>query len=379
MRNMKMGSSGGGEWPEIQGMPWETFCARYNFHGMVSRSTVMDEIRQLISRVSATDVTVLVFGESGTGKELIARCIHRLSKRAEKPFIPVDCNALPGTLLESELFGYEKGAFTGADKSKPGLLEFAQGGTFFLDELTNLDLTLQSKLLRVLQERQFRRIGASRQIPLDVRIVSATNVPPDEAVRKKQLREDLYYRLNVVPIYMPPLRKRREDIPLLVRHYAERTAQKEGLRMRRFSAEAVEMLCNYDWPGNVRELKNLVERLQILCECDPIRPEDVLKVTHIGSHLRLSGREAASEPILRYHELRKRTLEEFEKKYIERLMRVARGNITLATRISGLTRPTIYRMVRQYLQNGGPQNGRKSFERADGPSRAEFVTSAQNP
>ncbi len=359
-----------GEWLELQKMPWGEFCSAFNYHGLVSRSTVMDEIRQLIRRVSVTDVTVLIFGESGTGKELIARSIHRLSKRAEKPFIPVDCNALPGTLLESELFGYEKGAFTGAEKSKPGLLEFAQGGTFFLDELTNLDFSLQGKLLRVLQEKSFRRIGSNRQIPLDIRVISATNIPPHLAVEKKQLRLDLYYRLNVVPIYIPPLRERKEDVPLLIKYYAERTAQKEGVPLRKFSMQAVEMLCNYHWPGNVRELKNIVERLQILCECDPIRPQDVLKVTDIGRNMQLSELEPAAEPILKYHELRKKTLETFERNYIDRLMRVAQGNISLATRISGLTRPTIYRMIRQYLQKGG---------RINQHDQDDFIPRSQSP
>ncbi|MDQ7065658.1 MAG: sigma-54 dependent transcriptional regulator [candidate division KSB1 bacterium] len=335
-------------WKDLQSMPMEQFEETYSFHGIVCQSMVMHEICQLIQKVSATDVTVLIYGESGTGKELVARNIHLLSKRAEKPFIPVDCNALPVSLMESELFGYEKGAFTGANKSKSGLLEYAQGGTFFLDELTSLDLNLQGKLLRVLQERVTRRIGSTEQIPIDVRIIAATNINPQLALKRNKLRLDLYYRLNVVPIHMPPLRERKDDIPLLLKYYSYKIAEKEGIRVRPFSKEAVELLQSYHWPGNIRELKNIVERLQILCETREIQPDHVLKIADIGNKL-TADREQKS--ILQYNVLRAKVLAEFERNYIHKLLRIARGNISLATRISGLTRPTIYRMVKEYIPN----------------------------
>ncbi len=337
------------DWDELQKLPIEQFEVQFNFHGIVCQSMVMQEICQLIKKVSSSDVTVLIYGESGTGKELVARNIHRLSRRAAKPFIPVDCNALPTSLMESELFGYEKGAFTGANSSKPGLLEYAEGGTFFLDELTNLDLNLQGKLLRVLQERVARRVGSTREISIDVRIVAATNLNPQIALKRNKLRLDLYYRLNVVPIHLPPLRERKEDIPLLLIYYSQKIAEKEGKKVRPFSKEAVELLQSYHWPGNIRELKNIVERLQILCETREIRPDHVLKIADIGNQLNSNHRDTKN--ILKYNELRAKVLADFERNYIQRLLRIARGNISLATRISGLTRPTIYRMVKEHLPN----------------------------
>jgi two-component system, NtrC family, response regulator PilR len=220
----------------------------------------MEKLKQTIRTVASTQSTILIYGESGTGKELVARAVHICSPRATEPFVSINCGAFPETLLESELFGYVKGAFTGANQNKRGLFEVADQGTIFLDEISEMTLTMQVKLLRVLQERCVRPVGGTDEIPIDVRVIAATNRDLDKRVAENAFREDLYYRLSVIPVQVPPLRERREDIPLLVNHFLKKYAPAAGKSILRVSASSLEALCGYDWPGNVRQLENTVER-----------------------------------------------------------------------------------------------------------------------
>jgi DNA-binding NtrC family response regulator len=249
--------------------------ARYKFENIVGTSDKMQKIFSLIDKVASTDSTVLILGESGTGKELVARALHFNSPRASSPFVPVNCGAIPEELLESELFGHEKGAFTGAFRTRIGRFELAGGGSIFLDEISEMSPNLQVKLLRVIQEREFERVGGVRSIKADVRIIAATNKNLDEEVSQGRFREDLYYRLNVIPIHIPPLRERPDDIPLLVKHFLAKYTAEGGRRGPEFSKRAVAALLRYRWPGNVRELENLVERMVVLCESDVIDLADL--------------------------------------------------------------------------------------------------------
>ena len=252
----------------------EKLHGRYHRHQIIGQSKAMQEVYWNIERVAPSAATVLLLGESGTGKELVARAVHDASPRKDKPFIKVNCAALPENLLESELFGHEKGAFTGAVVARVGRFEQADGGTIFLDEIGELPLVLQAKLLRVLQEQQFERLGASRTQSVDVRIIAATNINLEQAVAHGLFRNDLYYRLNVVPLHLPPLRKRRDDIPLLLDHFL-RASNKRNEKALRMSREFLDFLTDYDWPGNVRELQNLVERLVILAASEVLRVEEL--------------------------------------------------------------------------------------------------------
>jgi Nif-specific regulatory protein len=257
----------------------ERLLAEVNIeHNMVGESPAMQRVYQFIAKIAPTDATVLIGGESGTGKELAARAIHRNSKRAQQPFMAVSCNALTESLLESELFGHERGAFTGAIAQKKGRLEIAAGGTVFLDEIGELTPPLQVKLLRVLQEREFERVGGTLTIKVDLRIVAATNKNLEDAMARGEFRHDLYYRLNVVSIEMPPLRERREDILLLATYFMEKYAAMCNRKLKGISPEARSYLLAYDWPGNVRELENTIERAVVLGTTDWIRPEDFSNV-----------------------------------------------------------------------------------------------------
>ncbi len=250
--------------------------AQYRFDRIIGKSERMQEVFRMIERVAATDSTVLILGESGTGKELIANAIHYASDRREGPFIPVNCGAIPDELLESELFGHEKGAFTHAIRTRIGRFELANKGTIFLDEIAEMSPRLQVKLLRVLQDRAFERVGGVKTIKVDIRIIAATNQDLEKMVREGRFREDLYYRLNVIPIHVPPLRERKSDIPLLVQAFLERFSNKRGRRATmRITDEALGCLMRYHWPGNVRELENLIERLVILCPSDTITVKDL--------------------------------------------------------------------------------------------------------
>ncbi len=242
---------------------------------IVGKSTAMQGVMEKVRKVAPTKTTVLLLGESGTGKELIARAIHKLSPRRDKLFVPINCAAIPRELLESELFGYEKGAFTGATSRKPGKFEIANGGTVFLDEISELELSLQAKLLRVLQDQMIERVGGTRPLKVDVRIIAATNADLKKRVQEGKFREDLYYRLNVFPIEIPPLRERKEDIPLLVEHFIKKYAREMKVPPKKVKDRAMKLLMQYEWKGNVRELENTIERAMILAEGDEIGPEHI--------------------------------------------------------------------------------------------------------
>ena len=311
-------------------------------HGMVGESPAVKKVYRFISRVAAADTTVLVRGESGTGKELAARALHENSPRRERAFVAINCAALTETLLESELFGHERGAFTGAIAQKKGKLEVADGGTLFLDEVGELAPTLQAKLLRVLQEREFERVGGTRTIRVDVRVVAATNRDLEEAVRKGGFRQDLYYRLNVVSFEMPPLRERREDIPLLASYFVAKYAAKFKRRVTGLSPEARACLVNYDWPGNVRELENAVERAVVLGSTDRVLPEDLPEtVLDAAPEPSPHGPDAAPS-FTRYHD----ALREAKRQLILRALEQSSGNFTEAARLLGVHPNYLHRLIR---------------------------------
>jgi DNA-binding NtrC family response regulator len=311
---------------------------RYQFSQIIGKSPAMQRVFQIIERVAPTNTTVLISGRTGTGKELVARAIHFNSPRAGKPLVDINCGALPEQLVESELFGHVKGAFTGAGESKKGLFETAHGGTLFLDEVQSLKPDLQAKLLRALQERTIRRVGGRENIHVDVRVVAATNRDIAEAVKKGEFREDLYYRLNVVSVLLPPLRERREDIPLLIDHFLKRYAEENHQELRYFSNEAMRLMMGYDWPGNVRELQNAVEHSlaigigSILTIAD--LPMSVSGMTSITGAL---------EP-----EIGGRTLDEVERRHILRILEETGGNHLRAAEILGIHRRTLYRKLEKY-------------------------------
>jgi two-component system response regulator PilR (NtrC family) len=248
-------------------------ATRNSLDNIVGASSAMEKLKQTIRTVASTQSTILVYGESGTGKELVARAVHICSPRATEPFVSINCGAFPETLLESELFGYVKGAFTGANQNKRGLFEVAHEGTIFLDEISEMSLTMQVKLLRVLQERCVRPVGGTDEIAIDVRVIAATNRDLDKSVAENTFREDLYYRLNVIPVTVPPLRDRREDIPLLVNHFLKKYATAAGRKIARVSQTALDSLCGYEWPGNVRQLENTIERAVALETGEELRVE----------------------------------------------------------------------------------------------------------
>jgi Nif-specific regulatory protein len=302
---------------------------------LVGESPRMREVYRLIARAAASDSTVLLRGESGTGKEVAARALHQASPRAGKPFVAVNCATLSETLLESELFGHERGAFTGAVARKIGKAEAADGGTLFLDELGEIPLPLQSKLLRFLQERELDRVGGTQPIRVDVRVVAATNRDLEKAIRDGAFREDLYYRLNVIPVRLPPLRERREDISLLASHFAARIGQRLGRPTAGFTPEARACLQRYDWPGNVRELANAVERALVLGEGDLIRPEDLPETV-------LESGGAPEATLGQYHE----TIQETKKRLIRGAVADSGGNITRAAARLGLQPTYLHRLIR---------------------------------
>lgn len=322
-------------------------------------TALRDAVRRAL-RVARTDATVLLTGESGTGKELFARLVHEKSRRADETFAPVNCAAMPSQLLESEMFGHRRGAFTGAVREKPGLLETADGGTLFLDEIGEMPTSLQAKLLRVMQDGAVRRVGSEEiDSEVDVRFVSATNRDPETAVEEGHLREDLYYRLRVVPIRLPPLRERREDVPVLARHFARRSWREHRGAADgpppRLSSAALDELTSYRWPGNVRELENMMERLMIFAEPGKeLRPED-LPVTERSvdpAQGNGQGGEGGSTRLVdfrrSYHEAKEDLITRFEKEYLTRVIYRADGNVSKAARQSGVDRTTLYRLMEKH-------------------------------
>jgi len=316
--------------------------ARYGFAGLVGQSHQMAEIYKLIARMAALDTTVLIEGETGTGKELVARAIHGASGRAARPFVVVDCAALPETLFESELFGHERGSFTGAFAARRGLLETSTGGTCFIDEIGELTAPLQAKLLRTLQERSIRRVGGNDAIPVDVRVVVATNRDLRKLVGDGGFRDDLYYRLNVVTITLPPLRERASDVPLLAQHFLEIFARRSGRAVKRLAPEALALLTTYRWPGNVRELEHVIERATALSSAETLLPDD------FPPHLREERDRAPRLPAGGM------TLEEVKRWYVNKMLEESGGNKLRAAELLGIDRRTLYRILeRQASEDEG--------------------------
>jgi DNA-binding NtrC family response regulator len=313
----------------------EELRLRYGFDNVIGLTPAAQQAYLLATQVADSNAAVLILGETGTGKEYIARAIHYQSRRASGPFIKVSCAALPESLLESELFGHEKGAFTGAVNRRIGRFEMANGGTLFLDEIGDTTLATQVKLLRVLQEKQFERVGGSETITVDVRIIAATNKDLKKAIAEKEFREDLYYRLNVITINLPPLRERPEDIPRFVEHFIAKYSKETGKAIDGISPEAMAMLQNYSWPGNIRELENCIERAVILCNGNTILPRHIL----IGSEARLP-----SVP----HQAGLRSLREVERDHIKYVLSECGNNQTKAAQILGIDRKTLRNKIREY-------------------------------
>lgn len=305
---------------------------------IIGASPAMNHVFEMIKKVKDTDGTVLIIGESGVGKELVARAIHSSGKRAEHPFIPINCGALPDDLLESELFGHEKGAFTGAVTRKKGLFEVADRGTVFLDEVSSISPMMQVKLLRFLQERNFMRLGGSEVIAVDVRVIAATNEDLKNVVSRGAFRKDLYYRLNVIPIEIPPLRERRDDIPLLVRHFMERYARKTGKKITGIAKDAEDALLKHDWEGNVRELENVIERAVTITNNEVIDMDDIpLEVKSDNIHRTAEG-PLPYQPTL--------SLLEVERLHIEAVLKSVNNNKSKAARILGIDYSTLLRKLK---------------------------------
>ncbi len=329
--------------------------------GLVGTSAGIREVTRMIEAVAYSSTTVLVTGESGTGKELVARALHARSPRKAHPFVALNCGALTETLLESELFGHVKGAFTGAQRDQKGLFDAADGGTIFLDEIGDIPMATQVRLLRVLQEGEIKRVGAADSVKVDVRVIAATHRDLPKLVKGGKFREDLFYRLNVINIPLPPLRERVEDVPLLAHHFLLRYAERLGKKVRTLAPEAIEFLCGYRWPGNVRELENAVERAVVLCRADAITPGDLPPA--------ITGRTA---PLVRevpgngdesawlsqsYAAAKENALRRFEKGYVEALMKACDNNISAAARKAGMDRSNFKRVLRKYRSDVEPEGG----------------------
>jgi two-component system response regulator AtoC len=322
----------------------EEFTSKFGFPRIIGRSEKIADVAQMVQKVAPTKTTVILFGESGTGKELFARAIHNLSNRQSYPFVPINCAAIPRDLLESELFGHEKGSFTGADAKKLGKFELADKGTIFLDEVGDMDLAIQSKLLRAIEDGEIERIGAGKTIKVDVRIVAASNKDIEKAVEDKKFREDLYYRLNVFPIKIPPLRERRDDIPLLVEYFINKYCLEIKTSLKSVSKEALSMLINYHWKGNVRELENAIERAVILCDGDIITPEHFVlnKQSVFGSAKESISMDGTLENVA------KEALRIAETQRIVIALKETRGNKSKAAEILRVSYKTLLTKIKEY-------------------------------
>ncbi len=324
----------------VENVRLRSFVERLTFESpryhLVGEGPLMRKVLQMIEKVAGTDTTVLVRGESGTGKELVARAIHGNSPRKANPLVTINCATLQEHLLESELFGHERGAFTGADRAKPGLFEVAEGGTLFIDEVAEMSPALQAKLLRVLEDRHYRRVGSTQERKADVRVVAATNKPLEDEQKAGRFREDLYYRLNIITVILPPLRNRREDIPLLIDHML-RTRQ---IRKALYTVDptAMGLLCQYNWPGNVRELANVLERAQILAEGDTITKDD-LPENLISAAPQSTDAQAPESPD---------ALDGVERRHVAEILRRMGGNKVQAAKALGMSRRSLYRLIDRY-------------------------------
>jgi DNA-binding NtrC family response regulator len=324
------------------------------FEGLVGRHPEMVRIYQLITQIAATPATVLITGESGTGKELVARAVHQRSERSGQPFVAINVAAIPEGLLESELFGHEKGAFTGAIGRRLGKFELAHGGTIFLDEIGSLRLDLQTKLLRALQEREVERLGASRPVAIDVRVLAATNVNLRQAVRDRAFRDDLYYRLSVVPIHVPPLRERRDDIPRLVEHFVRKFARESHRDVRGVSAGAIDALMRYDWPGNVRELENVIHRAVVLAGGPVVHLQDVPLDVAMPETVSVLARDTV--PL-------REACDQFERQYVLRTLERLQWNVSRAARQLGVHRNTVLAKLATWgVQRPGSPEGRTASQ-----------------
>ncbi len=309
---------------------------------MIGESGAIKEVKSIIDKAAATNARVFITGHNGTGKELVAKAIHRKSLRADKPFIKVNCAAIPDELIESELFGHEKGSFTGALNRRLGKFEIANTGTLFLDEVCDMSASAQAKVLRVLQEQQFERVGGNETVTVDVRVISATNIDVKKAIEEGKFREDLYYRLNVIPVQVPSMSERHEDIPLLVDYFLEKFLKEHGLGEKKISPQGIDCLVEYPWPGNVRELKNIIERLTIMVPGKTIDRADILDHLESGDHEFASSTGDSSFRIAR---------EKFERDFIIAALKKNGRNISQAAQELGMERTNLHRKIRQYNIN----------------------------
>ncbi len=308
---------------------------------IIGKTPAIGKVRERIAKVAPTDSWVLITGENGVGKELVARAIHRESHRGVKPFVGVNCAAIPEELIESELFGHEKGAFTGATSRKKGKFDLADEGTLFLDEIADMSLKTQSKILRILQEQKFERVGGERTIDVDVRVIAATNRKLEEEIQRGKFREDLYYRLNVIPIHVPPLRERKEDIPLFTEQFLQEFSARSGKTKKEMSPEALKLLTVNSWPGNVRELKNLIERLVIMT------PGDTIEASDLSDSIRIEGPDVPSQEVHPDGEALKEATMRFEKEFILRRLAQNDGNVARTAEQIGIARRNLHRKIRQ--------------------------------
>ena len=327
---------------ELQNLK-ENVKKEYSFDSIISSDGKMQDVFKLVTKVLNNDITVLIYGESGTGKELIARAIHYNGQRKDKPFVVVNCASIPRELLESELFGHEKGSFTGAHARKLGKFEIAKGGTIFLDEVGELEMLLQAKLLRVIQQKEFERVGGTELIKTDVRIISATNRDLKKAVENKEFREDLYYRLNSFPISIPPLRHRKSDILILSEHFIQKFSAKLQKNSKGFSKRALKLIYEYNWPGNVREIENTIERCLIITDKDIIDVEDLpahLRTGESSNGVEYTGPLFSDETVIPFEKLKEEA--------IRHALNITNGNIVEAAKRLQLGRATIYRLMEKY-------------------------------
>lgn len=326
----------------------DELAEQFNYGEIIGKSRAMQEVFRTIEKVAATDSSVLIYGESGTGKELVARAIHQSSSRKDKPFVRVNCGALVENLLESELFGHEKGAFTGAIKRKKGRFELAHQGSIFLDEIGDISPNMQLKLLRVLQEKEFERVGSEETIQVDVRVLAATNKNLSELVQQGKFREDLFYRLHIIPIYLPPLRERKEDIPLLAQHFLKQLAAELNKPVRQLSDAALEKMANYPWPGNVRELENVLERALVLSDKPVIDAADLPILQATGSD------RLPNDLLDRFRFNLNETLAAVEKQLLEKALIETGGNKNQAAKLLGIGTSLLYYKLEKYkiISNG---------------------------
>ena len=317
---------------------------RFRFENIIGNSEAITQVFDLIRKISNTPANVLITGESGTGKELVAQCIHANSKRSHKPFVPLNCGGLPEPLVESELFGHAKGAFTDAKQNRAGLMEHAKGGTFFLDEIGELPMHLQVKFLRVLEDHKIRRLGSNQEIEIDIRLISATNRNIKELIGEGKFREDLFYRINTFEIHLPPLRERQGDIQLIAHHFLNHFAETSEKAVQGISTEAMDVLCEYNWPGNVRELMHVMERAIALSDTDAIQIEDLPEnlISQTGDTI------GSAQINLPFQEAKDAVVEKFEQTFIDRLLKAHNGNVSRAARQNGTERRTLQRLISKY-------------------------------